>query len=105
MIHIHAELYSWPIFPYEDYKYDLTEPAKGLFKGSILLKVCDPNPIDSCSIFGQSFKLIFTLLTSVNEEDDAPAKHQHSERHTCANVAQILNIKKVTPWAIAYVAV
>lgn len=31
---------SWPCFLYENNHYDLSEPAKGLFKGSILLKVC-----------------------------------------------------------------
>ena len=35
---------SWPTFLYEDYKYDPTDPAKGLFKGSILLKVCNSKP-------------------------------------------------------------
>ena len=96
---------SWPTFLYEDYKYDPTEPAKGLFKGSILLKVRDSNLIDLCSVFGQSFKLIFTSPTSIDEEDDAPAKCRRAERRTRANVAQILGMKKVTPRAIAYVAV
>ena len=44
---------SWPIFLYEDYKYDPTDPSKGLFKGSILLKVHDSSLIDSDSRFGQ----------------------------------------------------
>ena len=96
---------SWPTFLYEDYKYDLTDPSKGLFKGSILLKVRDSSLIDSHSRFGQSFKLIFTSLTSINEEEDAPAKRWCVERCTHAHVAQILKTKKVTPWAIAYTAV
>jgi hypothetical protein len=96
---------SWPIFLYEDYKYDPTEPAKGLFKGSILLKVRDSNLIDSHSRFGQSFKLIFTSPTSVDEEEDAPTKRRHVERRTRSHVAQILKMKKVTPRAIAYIAV
>ena len=96
---------SWPTFLYEDYKYDPTDPAKGLFKGSILLKVHDSNLVDLCSRFGQSFKLIFTSPTSIDEEEDAPAKRQCVERRTCSHVAQIPKMKKVTPWAIAYIAV
>ena len=96
---------SWPTFLYEDYKYDLTDPAKGLFKGSILLKVHDSNLVGPRSRFGQSFKLVFTSPTSVDEEGDAPVKHQHAERCTHFHVAQILKMKKVTPWAIAYIAV
>ena len=96
---------SWPTFLYEDYKYDPTDPSKGLFKGSILLKARDSSLINLHSRFGQSFKLIFTSPTSVDEEEDAPAKRRRAERRTRAHVAQILKMKKVTPRAIAYIAV
>ena len=85
--------------------YDPTDPAKGLFKGSIVLKVHDSNLIDSRSRFGQSFKLVFTSPTSVDEEENAPAKRWCMERDTHSHMAQILKMKKVTPWAIAYIAV
>ena len=97
---------SWPTFLYADYKYDPTDPSKGLFKGTILLKVCDPDDlIDSCSIFGQSFKVIFTSPSSIDEDDDTPVKRRRAERSTRHNVAQILRMKKVQPQAIAYIAV
>ena len=54
---------SWPTFLYEDYKYDLTDPAKGLFKGSILLKVHDSNLVDPHSRFGQCYSSV--RLTSL----------------------------------------
>lgn len=66
---------SWPTFLYEDYKYDLTDPTKGLFKGSILLKVCDSSLTDLCSTIGQSFKAIFILPSSVNKDEDTLVKH------------------------------
>ncbi|KAF8419799.1 hypothetical protein L210DRAFT_3615596 [Boletus edulis BED1] len=81
---------SWPKFLYEDYTYDPTNPSKGLFKGSMVLK---------------SFKVIFTSPSSIDEDHDTPEKRRRAERSTRRNVAQLLKMNKVQPRAIAYVAV
>ncbi|KAH0826949.1 hypothetical protein J3R83DRAFT_4576 [Lanmaoa asiatica] len=86
----------WPRFLYENNHYNLSEPAKGLFKGSILLK---------------EFKLIFTSPTSVDVDENqlivsnVLAKRCHGERHTHPTMANLLKMKRVTPQAITYIAV
>ncbi|KAI9566124.1 hypothetical protein HD554DRAFT_2174837 [Boletus coccyginus] len=87
---------SWPRFLYENNHYDPSDPAKGLFKGSILLK---------------AFKLIFTSPTSVDVDENqlvvpnVLAKCRRGERRTRPTVATLLKMKRVTPQAIAYIAV
>ncbi|KAH0825793.1 hypothetical protein J3R83DRAFT_8848 [Lanmaoa asiatica] len=87
---------SWPHFLYENNHYDSSEPAKGLFKGSILLK---------------GFKLIFTSPTSVDADENqlivsnVLAKCHRGERRTCPTVANLLKMKRVTPQAIVYIVV
>jgi len=36
----HVTAHSWPAFLYQDEKYDPLKPVDGLFKGTLLLKVC-----------------------------------------------------------------
>lgn len=103
---------SWPRFLYENNHYDPSDPAKGLFKGSILLKVCyaSEHPRTTNAV-GQAFKLIFTSPTSVDVDENqlvvpnVLAKRRRGERRTRPTVATLLKMKRVTPQAIAYIAV
>lgn len=33
---------QWPAFVYEDYRYDSTNPWRGLFRSTLLVTVCSP---------------------------------------------------------------
>ncbi|KAG1908160.1 uncharacterized protein F5891DRAFT_1179679 [Suillus fuscotomentosus] len=95
--------YSWPAFLYKDKQYDPQNPTNSLFKGNFLLK---------------TFKYIFTSPTSAETEDqEEPSLDNIStqghpkqwrtagKRHTCCNVAGLLNMRSVQPRSIAYTAV
>ncbi|KAH7903714.1 hypothetical protein BJ138DRAFT_1107442 [Hygrophoropsis aurantiaca] len=98
--------YSWPAFLYTDCKYDSKNPAKGLFKGQLLVR---------------AFKYIFTSPSSAeepagNNEDEgqdqpqAPLRKRRKtsnsgERRTRSCVASLLGMTSVQPRAIAYIAV
>ncbi|KAG2080873.1 hypothetical protein BD769DRAFT_1684641 [Suillus cothurnatus] len=90
---------SWPLFLYEKYSVNRNNLEHGLFKSKILV---------------QAFKATFTSPSSAREADgdgdgaDILENNRHARRalsqvkvKTC--VASIINLRKVTPRAIAYV--
>ncbi|KAF8121428.1 hypothetical protein EV363DRAFT_1457848 [Boletus edulis] len=87
---------SWPTFLYKDNDYDESDPTKGLFKGTLLVR---------------AFKHIFTSPSSADEDENTDVdrrvgpKRRHGERRTRNHVAHLLKMKSVEPRAIAYVAV
>ncbi|KAJ8586472.1 hypothetical protein M405DRAFT_354467 [Rhizopogon salebrosus TDB-379] len=91
--------HSFPLFLYEGYTADRDNLEKGLFKSKLLV---------------QAFKAIFTSPSSAKEADEdgdgadilennrrARRKSDQVKVKTC--VASIINMKKVTPRAIAYI--
>ncbi|KAH0825709.1 hypothetical protein J3R83DRAFT_10041 [Lanmaoa asiatica] len=77
---------------YLKHTYNPDEPAKGLFKGSMLVR---------------AFKAIFTSPSSADDEDQPPnlTKRRRGERRTRTNMASLVAMESVEPRAIAYAAV
>jgi len=102
---------SWPTFLYAGGQCDPYD--KGLFKGEILVRV-SPSHEDKfhCIAYSvyQAFKAIFISPTSAEEfeneisEPGSSRKCRQGERRTRTNVAKLIGMKTVQPWAIAYVA-
>ncbi|KIK92910.1 hypothetical protein PAXRUDRAFT_12950 [Paxillus rubicundulus Ve08.2h10] len=88
--------HSWPLFIYQNFKFDATDAEQGLFRSSLLVK---------------AFKFLFTSPSSardIDEDGQEAARRQRSSNHKSAtknHVAMILGLKSVTPRAIAYTAV
>ncbi|KAG1904473.1 uncharacterized protein F5891DRAFT_1183889 [Suillus fuscotomentosus] len=91
---------SWPLFVYENYSVNSSNLEQGLFMSKVLV---------------QAFKAIFTSPSSAKEADgngdgaDILENNRHTRRalnqvkvKMC--VASIINMRKVTPRSIAYVA-
>ncbi|KAG2739898.1 hypothetical protein P692DRAFT_20754663 [Suillus brevipes Sb2] len=91
---------SWPLFMYEDYKVNADNLEEGFLKSKLLVL---------------AFKAIFTSPSSAKEVDGdgdgadilennrrARRKSEQGKVKTC--VASIINMRKVTPRAIAYIA-
>ncbi|TFK25963.1 hypothetical protein FA15DRAFT_589300, partial [Coprinopsis marcescibilis] len=70
----------WPLFVYEDYKYNADKPWKGLFRSRILVK---------------GFKHIFTSPTSVEKSARTATRSSNAENH---------QMTEVTKSSVAYVA-
>lgn len=85
---------EWPIFLYRGYDYNPDDPWKGLFRSSLLVKVCLPSLVLSTHLFFQAFKHIFTSPSSVEKEPKA----------TRSGNARIHGMVCVTLPSIAYVA-
>ncbi|KZP15450.1 hypothetical protein FIBSPDRAFT_750186, partial [Athelia psychrophila] len=88
---------SWPNFMYQGYVCDIDDAEEGLFKSPILIK---------------AFKYLFTSPSSASEVTSNPQdSHRPTKRartqttSTRSNVAALIGMDKVTPRAIAYVAV
>ncbi|KIK32505.1 hypothetical protein CY34DRAFT_19004 [Suillus luteus UH-Slu-Lm8-n1] len=90
---------SWPLFLYEDYTINSDNLEQGLFKSKILV---------------QAFKATFTSPSSAREadgdgdgidilENSRRARRQLNQVKVKTCVASIINMRKVTPRAIAYV--
>ncbi|KAG2743856.1 hypothetical protein P692DRAFT_20744999 [Suillus brevipes Sb2] len=90
---------SWPLFVYENYQVDHSKLEEGFLKSKLLVL---------------AFKAIFTSPSSAREAEGdgdgadiiennrrARRKSDHTKVKTC--VASIINMKKVTPRAIAYI--
>jgi hypothetical protein len=87
----------WPIFVYQDEKYNPENPWKGLFRNEMLVKVwsnplvCSKKPkTEDC---WQGFKHIFTSPSSVDDEPKA----------TRSGNARLHGMTHVTPASLAYV--
>ncbi|KAG2340334.1 hypothetical protein BDR05DRAFT_890086, partial [Suillus weaverae] len=91
---------SWPLFMYEDYKVNRDNLKEGFLKSKLLVL---------------AFKAIFTSPSSAKEADGdgdgtdilennrrTRQKSDQAKVKTC--VASIINMRKVTPRAIAYIA-
>ncbi|KIK21697.1 hypothetical protein PISMIDRAFT_103591, partial [Pisolithus microcarpus 441] len=86
--------HSWPSFLYADGDYDLTRPAKGLFKGKYLV---------------MAFQCIFTSPSSTQNDLNSRNISRASQLtrttwRTHFHVARLLKMNTVQPRAIAYVA-
>ncbi|KAG2105141.1 hypothetical protein BD769DRAFT_1676071 [Suillus cothurnatus] len=90
---------SWPLFLYQDYSVNPDDLEQGLFKSKILV---------------QAFKATFTSPSSAREadgdgdgadilENNRRARRQLNQAKVKTCVASIINMRKVTPRAIAYV--
>ncbi|KAF7974702.1 hypothetical protein HWV62_11485 [Athelia sp. TMB] len=86
--------HSWPNFMYADYQCDPEDVEKGFLKSHLM-----------------AFKHIYTSPSSANASDDAsdeqPTKRAKNTigTSTRSSVAKLINLDKVTPRSIAYVAV
>ncbi|KAG2744780.1 hypothetical protein P692DRAFT_201679518, partial [Suillus brevipes Sb2] len=91
---------SWPLFVYENYTFSSGNLEKGLFMSKIMV---------------QAFKAIFTSPSSAREadgdgdgadilENNRRARRALSQVKVKTCVASIINMRKVTPRSIAYVA-
>ncbi|KAI6112823.1 hypothetical protein F5141DRAFT_1002951, partial [Pisolithus sp. B1] len=83
----HVTADSWPSFLYADGKYDLKNPARGLFKGKYLV---------------MTFRCIFTSPSSAQHElgsgDMARTSQQsRTPQWSCHHVARLLKMNTVQP--------
>jgi poly(A) polymerase Pap1 len=102
---------------YENYQVDHSKLEEGFLKSKLLVLVSGLTLLDIILIFIvalQAFKAIFTSPSSAREAEGdgdgadiiennrrARRKSDHTKVKTC--VASIINMKKVTPRAIAYI--
>ncbi|KAI6159298.1 hypothetical protein EDD17DRAFT_1762583 [Pisolithus thermaeus] len=85
---------SWPPFLYADGKYDLKNPARGLFKGKYLV---------------MTFQCIFTSPSSAQHKLSSGDMAQTSQQSRTPqwfhhHVARLLKMNTIQPQAIAYTA-
>ena len=87
---------EWPAFLYQDYTCDLNDPWRGLFRSSLLVKVCLrlPSLASSAMLILQAFKHVFTSPSSVDKEPKA----------TRSGNARIHGMVCITLPSIAYIA-
>lgn len=106
---------SWPNFCYAHCTCDINDVEKGLFRGSLLVKVAlylDFNCAVVMTSFRQAFKFIFTSPSSIAEDNpngtDGPPPGKRSKKDrtsTRSKVASLIGLRTVTPRSIAYTAV
>lgn len=108
---------SWPLFVYENYRVNSGDLEEGFLKSRLLVLVSGlvmVVVIMFLLIALQAFKAVFTSPSSARETDgdgDAADIIENNRRARCKSdqtkvkmcVASIINMKKVTPRAIAYI--
>ncbi|KAG1862617.1 hypothetical protein F4604DRAFT_1929367 [Suillus subluteus] len=93
---------SWPLFVYENYKVNSNDLEEGFLKSRLLIL---------------AFKAVFTSPSSAREtdgngngngtdiiENNRRTRHKSDQMKVKTCIASIINIRKVTPRAIAYIA-
>jgi hypothetical protein len=109
---------SWPSFVYENYQVNSNDLEEGFLKSRLLVLVSGSVTlvVILCLLIAlQAFKAVFTSPSSARETDGdgdgadiiennrrARRKSDQTKVKTC--VASIINMRKVTPRAIAYIA-
>jgi hypothetical protein len=93
---------------HEDENGDPNNIERGSLKGPLLLKVPDPHSELSAGALDQTFKHIFTSLSSVDTTDDVEPveKRRRIQPSQLRTVANILGMDiQVTPRALTYAVV
>lgn len=107
---------SFPAYLYDKYTACPDDLEEGLFKGRILIQVCRAALTRHLSHhFPQAYKAVFTSPSSAKDvegdgdgadiiENNRRTRRSSSGVKVKKHVAQIINMKKVTPRSIAYIA-
>jgi len=103
------------MFLYANLSCDQENLEKGLFKGSLLVKVSLFTVniyifLRWCADVLQAYKSLFTSPSSVTEgagrnDEPPPTKRSKNSTATRSHVASLIGLSTVTPRSIAYVAV
>jgi hypothetical protein len=108
----------WPTFVYRKSLYNVERPSNGIFKGELLVRVCELHCMDTTipqNSF-QSFRCIFTSPSSACEDSEniedvddqacsSKACKTTRDIRTHCNIPGLLKMRLVQPHAIAYTAV
>jgi hypothetical protein len=106
---------SFPAYLYDGYTANPDDLEEGLFRGKILVQVRSTS-IAGCNLTcRQGYKAVFTSPSSAKDvegdgdgtdiiQNNRRARKSFNGAKVKKHVAQIINLKKVTPRSIAYIA-